>query len=124
MILRKSAIIAAIGVTTAAAQPSSKPMPAAPATAPPTTTNCLIASTVYVEHDDNQTNKMLAHEALIFYLGRLDPTINAAQLKAQLQLAVKDLKDVSAAGLMNDCLQELRAKAQAFKSVGQLNAEK
>jgi hypothetical protein len=127
MTLRNSMIIIAATLSLAAAPPQAKsPAPAPPApTAPtkptprPTTIGCILASNVFVQREPDATKKALAGQTLAFYLGRLNPSTTAPQLKAALKTSADTLKGVDAAGLMNECLVDLRTKAQLLQTVGQ-----
>lgn len=104
----------------AAAPPHAKP-PTTTATKPtpaPTTINCLLASNVFTQREPDQQHKELAHQALLFYLGRLDPRTTPAQLASALKQTADALNGVNAASLMNECVAELRAKANMFGTVG------
>ena len=119
--MRKYVTLAVATLTIAAGQTAAKPMqpPAAKPTPPATTYNCLLASNIFAQHETDQQRKALAHEALLFYLGRLDPRTSSSQLKTALKLTADGLKGVNAASLMNACLVELRAKGNMLQAVGQ-----
>ena len=119
--MHKCLMLAAATLTIAAGQPGAKPAlpPAIKPRPPATTLNCLLASNIFAQHETDQQRKALAHEALLFYLGRLDPRTSASQLKTALKLTADGLKGVNAASLMNACLVELRAKGNMLQAVGQ-----
>jgi hypothetical protein len=104
----------------AAAPPQNKPVTAPPAkpTPPPTALNCLLASNVFAQRETDQQRKELAHQSLLFFLGRLDPRMTPPQLASALKQTAAALNGVNAASLMNECVTELRAKATMFDSVG------
>ena len=117
--IRKALILTAAPLAIAAAQPAAKPAAPAPTkTAPATTLNCLLASNVFAQRETDQQRKDLAHQTLLFYLGRLDPRMSAPQLKSELRQTAEGLKGVNAPMLMNACLVELRAKASMLETAG------
>lgn len=116
----KALMLAAAPLVIAAAQPAAKPaFPAATKTAPATTLNCLLASNVFAQREADQQRKDLAHQTLLFYLGRLDPRMSAPQLKSALKQTADGLRGVNAPVLMNQCLVELRAKASMLETAAQ-----
>ena len=117
--IRKALMFAAAPLAISAAQPAAKPAPSAPTrTAPATTLNCLLASNVFAQRETDQRRKDLAHQTLLFYLGRLDPRMSETQLKSALKHTAEGLKGVNAPVLMNPCLVELRAKASMLETAG------
>ena len=119
--MRKSLMLAAACLTIAAAPPTAKPAPEPPAKpAPPATTiNCLIASNAFAQKETDQQRKELAHQTLLFYLGRLDPQISSLQLRSALRQAGGALANVNAGSLMNECVAELRSKAGTWDAARQ-----
>jgi len=120
----RTLMIAAMGMTIAAGPRTSNVAPVVLRTVPVTTINCLLASNVFARRETDPNKKTLAHDTLLFYLGRLDERTSATQLKAQFEAAAINLKGANATLLMNGCLQELRAKAQVLQSVGRVGRGK
>lgn len=109
----------AAALVIAAALPETKPTTAAKPTPSPTTMNCLLASNMFAQRSADQQHKELAHQSLLFYLGRLDPRLTPPQLASALKQSAGALNGVNAASLMNECLVDLRGKAALFDTVVQ-----
>lgn len=116
--IRKPLMLVAATLTMAAAQPAAKPAtPAAKPTPSPSNLNCLVVSSVFSQRETDQQRKEVAHQSLLFYLGRLDPRTSAPQLASALKQTADALNGVNAGSLMNECLGEPRTKASLFDSV-------
>ena len=79
---------------------------------------CFIASDIFSKNEQDPKRRQVAMVANIFFFGRMDARLSAAQLKTQIIAVGRLLKPADLPVVMTDCAKRVQDRQRALQDVG------